>query len=151
MGATEVLSVIGYTVAVLVGCFFVYKFIVHLWRKEEDSVESYTLPYIALSICRKKSCCTAEQFQRIVREQIRNDEIVKSISPLGSSMFIIEIDIRDFNDFESEYGSVVNIVRHFMNLRIPNQPLPKSSPKRSNREESRSVLLSGADSHRGNG
>ena len=42
-------------------------------------------------------------------------------------MFIIEIDIRDFNKFESEYGSVVNIVRHFMNLRIPNPPLPKGS------------------------
>ena len=42
-------------------------------------------------------------------------------------MFIIEIEIRDFNTFESEYGGVVNIVRHFMNLRIPNPPLPKSS------------------------
>ena len=53
--------------------------------------------------------------------------MVKSVSPLGSSMFIIEIELRDFNKFESEYGSVVNIVRHFINLRIPNPPLPKSS------------------------
>ena len=41
-------------------------------------------------------------------------------------MFIIEIELRDFNKFESEYGGVVNIVRHFINLRIPNPPLPKS-------------------------
>ena len=41
-------------------------------------------------------------------------------------MFIIEIDLRDFSKFESEYGDVVNIVRHFINLRIPNPPLPKS-------------------------
>ena len=28
----------------------------------------------------------------LLRETINNDEIVKSVSPLGSSMFIIEID-----------------------------------------------------------
>jgi hypothetical protein len=42
-------------------------------------------------------------------------------------MFIIQIDLRDFSRFESEYGSVVNIVGHFMNLRIPNPPLPKTT------------------------
>ena len=42
-------------------------------------------------------------------------------------MFIIEIDLRDFNKFESDYGSVVNIVGHFINLRIPNPPLPKAT------------------------
>jgi len=126
MTLTAVLYAIGYTVAVLFGCFILYKLIVRHWRKEGDTLESYKLPCIALSISRKKSCCTPEEFQRIAREQISNDEIVKSLSPLGNSMFIIEIDIRDFNKFESEYGSVVNIVRHFMNLRIPNPPLPKS-------------------------
>jgi hypothetical protein len=126
MSFTAVLYAIGYTVAVLFGCFLFYKLIVRYWRAEGDTIESYTLPCIALSISRKKSCCAPEEFQKIVREQILNDEIVKSVSPLGSSMFIIEIDIRDFNKFESEYGSVVNIIRHFMNLRIPNPPLPKS-------------------------
>jgi hypothetical protein len=127
MTLTAVLYAIGYTVAVLFGCFILYKLIVRHWRKEGDTLESYKLPCIALSISRKKSCCTPEEFQRIAREQISNDEIVKSLSPLGNSMFIIEIDIRDFNKFESEYGSVVNIIRHFINLRIPNSPLPKSS------------------------
>jgi hypothetical protein len=126
MSFTAVLYAIGYTVAVLFGCFLLYKLIVRYWRTEGDTLEDYKLLCIALSISRKKSCCTPEEFQRIVREQILNDEIVKSVSPLGSSMFIIEIDIRDFNKFESEYGSVVNIIRHFMNLRIPNPPLPKS-------------------------
>jgi hypothetical protein len=51
---------------------------------------------------------------------------VRSVSPLGPSMFIIEIDLKDFHRFESEYGSVVNIVGHFINLRIPNAPLPKA-------------------------
>jgi hypothetical protein len=55
------------------------------------------------------------------------DDIVKSVSPLGGSMFIIEIELTNFNKFESEYGSVVNIVSHFMNLRIPNPPLPKTA------------------------
>jgi hypothetical protein len=131
MSFTAVLYAIGYTVAVLFGCFLFYKLIVRYWRTEGDiegeTLESYKLPCIALSISRNRSCCTPEEFQRIVREQLSHDEIVKSVSPLGSSMFIIEIDIRDFNKFESEYGSVVNIVRHFINLRIPNPPLPKSS------------------------
>jgi hypothetical protein len=124
---SAVLAAIGYTVAALLCCFVLYKLIVRQWRKEGDTVDFYKLPCIALSISRKQSCCTREEFQRIVREQINNDEIVKSVSPLGSSMFIIEIEIRDFNKFESEYGGVVNIVRHFINLRIPNPPLPKSS------------------------
>jgi hypothetical protein len=124
---SAVLYVIGYAVAALLCCFFLYKLIVRHWRKEGDTLDSYKLPCIALSISRKQSCCTREAFQRIVREQINNDEIVKSVSPLGSSMFIIEIEIRDFNNFESVYGGVVNIVRHFVNLRIPNPPLPKSS------------------------
>jgi hypothetical protein len=127
MAALEILSAVGYTAAVLAACYFLYKLIVRHWRKEGDILKSYELPCIALSISRKKSCCTAEEFQRIAREQMNNDEIVKSLSPLGTSMFIIEIDIRDFNKFESEYGSVVNIIRHFINLRIPNPPLPKSS------------------------
>ncbi len=46
-------------------------------------------------------------------------------------MFIIEIDISDFNKFASEYGSVVNIVSHFMNLRIPNPPLPKEARRQA--------------------
>ena len=127
MTPSAVLAAIGYTVAALLCCFVLYKLIVRQWRKEGDTVDFYKLPCIALSISRKQSCCTREEFQRIVREQINNDEIVKSVSPLGSSMFIIEIEIRDFNKFESEYGGVVNIVRHFINLRIPNPPLPKSS------------------------
>jgi hypothetical protein len=127
MALPEVLYAIGYTVGVLFGCFVLYKLVVRHWRKERDTLQSYKLPCIALSISRKQSCCTPEEFQKIAREKINNDEIVKSLSPLGSSMFIIEIDIRDFNTFESEYGSVVNIIRHFINLRIPNPPLPKSS------------------------
>ena len=127
MTPSAVLAAIGYTVAALLCCFVLYKLIVRQWRKEGDTVDFYKLPCIALSISRKQSCCTREEFQRIVREQINNDEIVKSVSPLGSSMFIIEIEIRDFNKFESVYGGVVNIVRHFVNLRIPNPPLPKSS------------------------
>jgi hypothetical protein len=130
MTLTAVLYAIGYTVAVLFGCYIFYKLIVGYWRAESETegktLQSYELPCIALSISRKQSCCTPDEFQRIVREKINNDEIVKSVSPLGNSMFIIEINIRDFNTFESEYGSVVNIVRHFMNLRIPNPPLPKS-------------------------
>jgi hypothetical protein len=126
MTFTAVLYAIGYTVAVLFGCFLMYKLIVRHWRSEGDTLETYELPCIALSISRKKSCCTPDEFQRIVREKINNDEIVKSVSPLGNSMFIIEINIRDFNSFETEYGSVVNIIRHFINLRIPNPPLPKS-------------------------
>jgi hypothetical protein len=124
---SAVLAVLGYTVAALLCCFVLYRLIVRHWRKEEDTVESYKLPCIALSISRKQSCCAREEFQKIVREQINNDEMVKSVSPLGSSMFIIEIELRDFNKFENEYGGVVNIVRHFINLRIPNPPLPKSS------------------------
>ena len=127
MALSAVLAVLGYTVAALLCCFVLYKLIVRHWRKEGKTVESYTLPCIALSISRKQSCCSREEFQKVVREQINNDEMVKSVSPLGSSMFIIEIELRDFNKFESEYGSVVNIVRHFINLRIPNPPLPKSS------------------------
>jgi hypothetical protein len=123
----EVFYAIGYTAAALFCCYIFYKLIVRRWRKEGgDTLDSYKLPCIALSISRKKSCCTPEVFQRIVRDKIRNDEIVKSVSPLGNSMFIIELDIRDFNQFEGEYGSMVNIIRHFVNLRIPNAPLPKS-------------------------
>ncbi len=125
MTLSAVLYAIGYTAAVLFGCYIVYKLVVRHWRQEGDTLEVYKLPCIALSISRKQSCCTREEFQKIVRETINKDEIVKSVSPLGNSMFIIEIDIRDFNKFESEYGSVINIVRHFMNLRIPNPPLPK--------------------------
>jgi hypothetical protein len=121
------LYAVGYTLLVLLGCFGLYKLIVRCWRKEGAPIECYKLPCIALSISRKPSCCTQEQFQKIVREQINNDEIVKSVSPLGSSMFIIEIQLRDFNKFESEYGDVVNIIRHFVNLRIPNPPLPRSA------------------------
>lgn len=122
------LCAVGYTAAVLLGCFWSYTLIVRCWRNDAgDTLKSYKLPRIALSISRKTSCCTREAFQRIVREQINNDEIVKSVSPLGTSMFIIEIDLRDFSGFESEYGSVVNIVGHFMNLRIPNPPLPKTT------------------------
>jgi hypothetical protein len=127
MTLSAVLYAIGYTAAVLFVCFIGYKLVVRHWRQEGDTLKVYKLPCIALSISRKQSCCTPEEFQKIVRETINNDEIVKSVSPLGNSMFIIEIDIRDFNKFESEYGSVVNIVRHFMNLRIPNPPLPKAS------------------------
>ena len=124
---SAVMAALGYTVAALLCCFVLYKLIVRLWRKEGDTMESCKLPCIALSISRKQSCCTREEFQKIVREQINNDEMVKSVSPLGSSMFIIEIELRDFSKFESEYGGVVNIVRHFINLRIPNPPLSKSS------------------------
>lgn len=131
MDFPAVLYLVGYTAAVLLGCFGLYTLIVRCWRNEGgeggDTPESYKLPRIALSISRKTSCCTRESFQKIVREQINNDEIVKSVSPLGPSMFIIEIDLRDFARFESEYGSVVNIVGHFINLRIPNPPLPKSA------------------------
>ena len=127
MTLSAILATLGYTVAALLCCFALYKLIVRQWRKEGDTIQYYKLPCIALSISRKQSCCSREEFQKIVREQINNDEIVKSVSPLGNSMFIIEIEIRDFNTFESEYGGVVNIVRHFMNLRIPNPPLPKSS------------------------
>jgi hypothetical protein len=127
MSLPDVLYAVGYTAAVLFGCFLLYKLVVRNWRKESDILESYKLPCIALSISRKRSCCTREAFQKIAREKINNDEIVKSVSPLGRSMFIIELDIRDFNKFESEYGSVVNIIGHFMNLRIPNPPVPKSS------------------------
>jgi hypothetical protein len=127
MSFSAVLYAIGYTVAVLFGCFMLYKLIVRSWRQEGETLESHGLPCIALSISRKKSCCTPEEFQKLVRENINNDEIVKSVSPLGGSIFIIEIDIRDFNKFESEYGSVVNIIRHYINLRIPNPPLPKTS------------------------
>ena len=126
MTLPAVLAALGYTVAALLCCYVLYKLIVRHWRKEGDTVESYKLPCVALSISRKQSCCTREEFRKIVREQINNDERVKSVSPLGSSMFIIEIDLRDFSEFESEYGDVVNIVRHFINLRIPNPPLPKS-------------------------
>lgn len=126
MTLPAVLAALGYTVAALLCCYVLYKLIVRHWRKEGDTVESYKLPCVALSISRKQSCCTREEFRKIVREQINNDETVKSVSPLGSSMFIIEIDLRDFSKFESEYGDVVNIVRHFINLRIPNPPLPKS-------------------------
>ena len=90
-------------------------------------MKSYKMPRVALSISRKPSCCSRDSFQKIVREQINNSEIVKSVSPLGPSMFIIELDLRDFHKFESEYGSVVNIVGHFINLRIPNPPLPKGA------------------------
>ena len=105
-----------------------YTLIVRCWRSEAgDALKNYKLPGIALSISRRTSCCTREAFQQIVREEINNDEIVKSVSPLSPSMFIIEIDLRDFNRFESEYGSAVNIVGHFMNLRIPNPPLPRTA------------------------
>jgi hypothetical protein len=130
MTLPAVLYAIGYAVAVLFGCFILYKLIVRSWRQEGETLESHELPCIALSISRKKSCCTPEEFQKLVRENINNDEIVKSVSPLGGSIFIIEIDIRDFNKFETEYGSVVNIIRHYINLRIPNPPLPKSSYRR---------------------
>ncbi|MGB7836869.1 MAG: hypothetical protein WBL40_02035, partial [Terrimicrobiaceae bacterium] len=126
MTLPAVLAALGYTVAALLCCYVLYKLIVRHWRKEGDTVESYKLPCVALSISRKQSCCTREEFRKIVREQINNDETVKSVSPLGSAMFIIEIDLRDFSKFESEYGEVVNIVRHFINLSIPNPPLPKS-------------------------
>jgi hypothetical protein len=129
MDSFGVLYTVGFTAAVLLGCFGLYTLIVRCWRNEGETLRYYKLPWIALSISRKPSCCTRESFQKIVREQINNDEIVKSVSPLGPSMFIIEIDLRDFNRFESEYGSVVNIVGHFMNLRIPNAPLPKTSQR----------------------
>jgi hypothetical protein len=126
MTLSAVLCALGYTIAALLGCFVFYKLIVRYWRKEGNTtVESYKLPCVALSISRKQSCCTREEFQRIVREQINNEEIVKSVSPLGGSMFIIELELKDFHKFESEYGGVVNIIRHFINLRIPNPPLPK--------------------------
>jgi hypothetical protein len=131
MNSSAVLYALGYTAAVLLGCFVFYTLVVRYWREADDTQrdrrDAYKLPCIALSISRKQSCCRPEEFQRLVRETINNDAIVKSVSPLGKSMFIIEIDIRDFNEFESEYGSVVNIVRHFMNLRTPNPPLPKAS------------------------
>jgi hypothetical protein len=128
MDSSAVLYAVGYTAAVLLGCFGLYTLIVRSWRNSEEgeTLKSYKLPRVALSISRKPSCCTRESFQKIVREQINSDEIVKSVSPLGPSMFIIEIDLRDFHRFESEYGNVVNIVGHFMNLRIPNPPLPKA-------------------------
>jgi hypothetical protein len=127
MDSSAVLYAVGYTAAVLLGCFGLYTLIVRSWRNNDgETLKSYKLPRVALSISRKPSCCTRESFQKIVREQINNDEIVKSVSPLGPSMFIIEIDLKDFNQFESEYGKVVNIVGHFMNLRIPNPPLPKA-------------------------
>ena len=127
MEFSAVLCAVGYTAAVLLVCYWLYTFIVRCWRNEaEDALKSYKLPRIALSISRKTSCCTREAFQQIVREEINNDEIAKSVSPLGPSMFIVQIDLRDFNRFESEYGSVVNIVGHFVNLRIPNPPLPKT-------------------------
>ena len=130
MTPPEVLYIIGYTAAVLFGCFLLYKLVVRSWREERnerEALESYKLPCIALSISRKQSCCSREEFQKIAREQINNDEIVKSISPLGGSMFIVELELRHFNQFEGEYGNVVNIIGHFINLRIPNPPLPKSS------------------------
>jgi hypothetical protein len=127
MEAPAVLYAVGYTVVVLLGCLGLYTLIVRCWRSEGETLKYYKLPRIALSISRKPSCCTRESFQKIVREQINNDEIVKSVSPLGPSMYIVEIDLRDFHRFESEYGSVVNIVGHFMNLRIPNPPLPKAT------------------------
>ena len=127
MDSSAVLYAVGYTVVVLLGCLGLYALIVRCWRSEGETLKYYKLPWVALSISRKPSCCTRESFQKIVREQINNDEIVKSVSPLGPSMFIVEIDLRDFSRFESEYGSVVNIVGHFMNLRIPNPPLPKAT------------------------
>jgi hypothetical protein len=133
MELSAVLYTIGYTAAVLLGCFGLYKLIVRCWRNESgDTLRYYKLPCVALSISRKPSCCTREEFQRIVREEINNDDIVKSVSPLGGSMFIIEIELTDFNKFESEYGSVVNIVSHFMNLRIPNPSLPKTAREARN-------------------
>jgi hypothetical protein len=126
MEASGVLYAVGYTVVVLLGCYGLYTLIVRCWRSEGETLKEYKLPRIALSISRKPSCCSRESFQKIVREQINNDENVRSVSPLGPSMFIIEIDLRDFHRFESEYGSVVNIVGHFINLRIPNAPLPKA-------------------------
>jgi hypothetical protein len=126
MDASAVLYAVGYSVVVLLGCFGLYTLIVRRWRSEGETLKEYKLPRIALSISRKPACCSRESFQSIVREQINNDVIVKSVSPLGPSMFIIEIDLRDFNKFESEYGSVVNIVGHFMNFRTPNPPLPKA-------------------------
>lgn len=127
MEFSAVLCAVGYTAAVLLVCYWLYTLIVRCWRNEaEDALKSYKLPRIALSISRKP-CCTREAFQQIVRGEINNDEIVKSVSPLGPSMFIVQIDLRDFNRFESEYGSVVNIVGHFVNLRIPNPPLPKTA------------------------
>jgi hypothetical protein len=125
MDTSGVLYAVGYTLAVLLGCFGLYTLIVRCWRSEGETLKSYKLPRVALSISRKPACCSRESFQKIVREQMNNDEIVKSVSPLGPSMFIVEINLRDFHRFESEYGSVVNIVGHFINLRIPNPPLPK--------------------------
>jgi hypothetical protein len=127
MDAAGVLYAVGYTAVVLLGCFGLYTLIVRCWRSEGETLKEYKLPRIALSISRKPSCCSRESFQKIVREQINNDENVRSVSPLGPSMFIIELDLRDFHKFESEYGSVVNIVGHFINLRIPNAPLPKGA------------------------
>jgi hypothetical protein len=127
MDSSAVLYAVGYTAVVLLGCFGLYTLVVRCWRSEGETLKHYKLPRIALSISRNPSCCSRESFQKIVREQINNDEIVKSVSPLGPSMFIVEIDLRDFHRFESEYGSVVNIVSHFMNLRIPNPPLPKDT------------------------
>jgi hypothetical protein len=127
MDSSAVLYAVGYTVLVLLGCLGLYTLVVRCWRSEGETLKSYKSPRVALSISRKPSCCTRESFQKIVREQINNDEIVKSVSPLGPSMFIIEIDLRDFHKFESEYGNVVNIVGHFINLRIPNPPLPNGT------------------------
>ena len=127
METSGVLYAVGYTLAVLLGCFGLYTLIVRCWRSEGETLKSYKLPRIALSISRKPSCCSREGFQKLVREQMNNDEIVKSVSPLGPSMFIVQINLRDFHRFESEYGSVVNIVGHFINLRIPNPPLAKDT------------------------
>ena len=104
MDSSAVLYAVGYTVVVLLGCLGLYTLIVRCWRSEGETLKYYKLPWVALSISRKPSYCTRESFQKIVREQINNDEIVKSVSPLGPSMFIVEIDLGDFGRFESDMG-----------------------------------------------
>ena len=119
MDASAVLYAVGYTAVVLLGCFGLYTLIVRCWRSEGETLKEYKLPRIALSISRKPACCSRESFQKIVREQINNDEIVRSVSPLGPSMFIIEIDLRDFHKFERDRKSTRLNSSHLARSRMP--------------------------------